>query len=81
MSPGEAGDSISELALYNESHSSSMNQISRCTLVFDGNCSNLDGIHVYSVNIQMLTAKKHLAELTFQLQLHRLHVVLIQESG
>ena len=80
MSPGKSGDSISELALYNESHSSSMNRINRCTPVLDGNSSNLDGIHVYSVNIQMLTAKKHLAELSFQLQLHRPHVVLIQET-
>ena len=76
-SPGESGDIVSESLSHIESQDVNTNN-SRCTSVREGQNSKREVVQIYSVNIQCLSA--HLAELTFQLQLHRPHVVLIQET-
>ena len=43
-------------------------------------CNSVHDICIYSVNSQCLFAHKHFAELCFQLEIHRPHVVCIQET-
>ena len=51
----------------------------RRTPEFAVSTSCREGISVYSINIQSLSAK-HLAELNFYMQIHRPHIVLLQET-
>ena len=78
ISPGETGDVISDPPLCNKSQSRSKDNLKRYIPEFDGVHSCHDGISVYTVNIQCLLAR--VAELEYQLEVHRPHVVLIQET-
>jgi len=81
MSPGESGDAIPDAQLINESSNEFCNQSSSsCTRRPRIARQSRAGISVLTVNIQCLTAPHHLAELNHQLDLHRPHVVLIQET-
>jgi len=81
-SPGESGDTVSDTSIIRKPQDVSNGKpdiISKCTPkqnVF--NSSNLGEVSVYTVNIQCLLAR--LQELNFQLEMHRPHVVLIQET-
>ena len=79
MSPGESGDVVSDTLIDNETqtHRGSSN-LKICTPEIVGSNSCLEGVFVYSVNIQSLVA--HLPELICQLQVHRPHILLIQET-
>ena len=76
ISPGESGDVISEINIQNESQCN--NSFSKSTPDLAGSNSKMNGISILSINIQCLAAK--LAELIYHLEMHRPHVVLIQET-
>ena len=79
ISLGESRDSIpvSCLNLPCEAKDAS-NNISQCMLENRDSKLCLNGIFVYNVNIQCILA--HLTELEYHLNLHRPHVVMIQET-
>ena len=83
MSSGESGDTIPDTQLIHESPNESCNQsssVSSCTRRPRISRQSCEGISVLTVNIQSVNSAHHLAQLSHQLNLHRPHVVLIQET-
>ena len=81
-SPGESGDTVSDTSNMCKPQGVSNDKpdiISKCTPKKNAlNSTNLGEVSVYTVNIQCLLARMH--ELILQLEAHRPHVVLIQET-
>jgi len=77
MSPGESGDEMSVTRNGNESQNR-INIPVNCTTKFEMKIECSGGVRIFTINIQCINA--HLDELIVQLNVHRPHVVLIQET-
>ena len=80
---GEFRDIVSDTSKSYVPHdvsNSASDTIPTCTTKKFASNSNLGEVYVYTVNIRCLLKKQHLQELNYQLDLHRPHVVLIQET-
>jgi len=79
ISLGESRDSIPVICSTSSCESTIASSISSdCTLENRNSSLCLNGIFVYSVNIRCILA--HLTELQYHVDLHRPHIVMIQET-
>ena len=80
MSPGKSGDPISDIHILQESPVHEPNIENSSCMINRRARRHRVGIEIMTVNIQCLLAARHFAELCHQVELHRPHVVLIQET-